>query len=343
MTKIFMRKFHNILKKSNIRSKKIILSILSIVILSFVIYCYKDYMISFIKSKDIESKDIESKDIEKNIMSETSYLNAISEKTGQEIVYNHYNDFDSDGICEMFAIVGRVDEDTISGEIWFINQQGEYKIEEFKNYWKYPQVYLLKNETFIAFEEYYTTGSVTYLWGVKDGKPFQPGLTSKANGFEINKYNEVVITNSAYDGARIIPKNWKVLPDDEKWIIHTYNQYYYYWDGENFREYGALEIDDEDLLEIEGTEELLNFITSEGATVNEIYYRENKIIQINYQKEVQEGNDTVTYFKFISFRYEGEKIMLENCIIGEGNILKALNTSLAVYPKDFNINSVKME
>ena len=58
---------------------------------------------------------------------------------------------------------------------------------------------------------------------------------------------------------------------------------------------------------------------------------------------MQEGNDTVTYFKFISFRYEGEKIMLENCIIGEGNILKALNTSLAVYPKDFNINSVKME
>lgn len=268
-------------------------------------------MISFIKSKEIESKNVksknmESKDIEKNIMSETSYLNAISEKTGQEIVYNHYNDFDSDGICEMFAIVGRVDEDTISGEIWFINQQGEYKIEEFKNYWKYPQVYLLKNETFIAFEEYYTTGSVTYLWGVKDGKPFQPGLTSKANGFEINKYNEVVITNSAYDGARIIPKNWKVLPDDEKWIIHTYNQYYY-WDGENFREYGALEIDDEDLLEIEGTEELLNYITSEGATVNEIFYRENKIIQINYQKEVQEGNDIVTYFKFISFRYEGKK------------------------------------
>ena len=68
------------------------------------------------------------------------------------------------------------------------------------------------------------------------------------------------------------------------------------------------------MLEIEGTEELLNFITSEGATVNEIFYRENKIIQINYQKEVQEGNDTVTYFKFISFRYEGEKIMLVNII-----------------------------
>ena len=312
-------------------------------------YFYKGYVISSkesndieskdIESKDIESKDIESKDIEEIIMSETSYLNAISEKTGQEIVYNHYNDFDSDGKCEMFAIVGRImDEDTVTGEIWFVNQQGAFKVEESKNYWRYPQVYPFGNDMFIAFEEYYTTGSVTFLWGVKEEKPFQPSLTSKANGFEINKYNEIVITNSAYDGARIIPKNWKVLPDDEHWIIHTYNEYYYYWDGENFREYGALEIDDEDLLEIEGTEELLNYILSEDATINEIFYRNNKIIQINYQKEVQEGNDIVTYFNFISFRYEGKKIMLEDCTIGEGNILKALNMSLAVYPEEFNVN-----
>ena len=92
------------------------------------------------------------------------------------------------------------------------------------------------------------------------------------------------------------------------------------------------------MLEIEGTEELLNYILSEDATINEIFYRNNKIIQINYQKEVQEGNDIVTYFNFISFRYEGKKIMLEDCTIGEGNILKALNMSLAVYPEEFNVN-----
>ena len=30
--------------------------------------------------------------------------------------------------------------------------------------------------------------------------------------------------------------------------------------------------------------------------------------------------------------------MLEDCTIGEGNILKALNMSLAVYPEEFNVN-----
>lgn len=176
--------------------------------------------------------------------------------------------------------------------------------------------------------------------GSKEGKPFQPNLTTKANGFAINKYNEIEITNSAYDGIREIPDDWKVLPDDERWIGHTYNKYYYYWDGANFREYGALEISVDDLLKIEGTKDLLNYIENLGATINEILYRDNKVIQINYQQEVHERNATVTYFHFISFRYEGKKIKLEDCVIGEGNVLKARNTSLAVYPVEFNIHSL---
>lgn len=155
-------------------------------------------------------------------MSETGYKDAIIRSSKGKIVYDHYNDFDSDGICEMFAIVGEViDYDTIRGEIWFANQQGASRIEESKNYCKYPHVYLFGNDIFVTFEEYYTTGSVTYLWGVKNGAPFQPGLTAKGNGLAINNYNEVVITNSAYDSAKTIDDDWKVLPDDEVWAGHT--------------------------------------------------------------------------------------------------------------------------
>lgn len=54
--------------------------------------------------------------------------------TKGKIVYEHYNDFDSDGNCEMFAIVGKeMNDHTISGKIWFDNQQGVCKIEESKN------------------------------------------------------------------------------------------------------------------------------------------------------------------------------------------------------------------
>ncbi len=276
------------------------------------------------------------------IMSESSYENIIEEKSQNEIVYSHYNDFDSDGICEMFAIVGEeVDDDTISGEIWFANQQGAYKIEKPRDYWKYPRVYLFGDDIFIAFEEYYTTGSVTYLWGVQDGNPFQPSLTEKANGFAINNYNEVVLTHSSYDAVKRIYDDWKVLPDDEHWEGHTYNQYYYYWNGDNFREYGAIEITVDELLQIEGTKELIDYISDLEATINQIYYRENNVFQINYQKEVREGDSTATYYNFIMFRYEEKQVRLEDCIMGEGNILKALNSSLAVYPKRFNIDLLK--
>ena len=214
--------------------------IISILFFGFAIYTYKDSIIYTNEPKNIELKEEIEKD---NIMSRNSYKNAIAKKAGQEIIYNEYNDFDSDGKCEMFAVVGSiVDDIMINGEIWFASQQDIYKVEGNNYYLKYPNVYLLKDDKFMAFEEYYPAGSIIHLWGVKDGKPFQPSLTSKANGFQINKYNEIVLINSTYDAAKIIPNDWKVLPDDEIWSGHTYNQYYYYWDGENFREYGALEI-----------------------------------------------------------------------------------------------------
>lgn len=295
------------------------------------------YTIYYIFNNDIMDR------IKYITMSETSYKDTIIEESKGEIVYSHYNDFDSDGICEMFAIVGKVmDDDTIGGEIWFANQQGAYKIEELKYYWKYPKAYLFGNNIFIAFEEYYMTGSVTYLWGVKNGSPFQPNLTAKINGFEINDYNEIVVTASFYDAIKRIYDDWQVLPYDEHWEGHTYNQYYYYWSGDSFREYGAMEITVDELLQIEGTNGLINYINDLEATINEIYYRDNNVFQINYQKEEREGDSLATYYNYIMFRYEGKQVRLEDCIIGEGNILKAFNTSLAVYPKRFNIDLLKI-
>lgn len=166
-------------------------------------------------------------------------------------------------------------------------------------------------------------------------------MTEKANGFTINNYNEIVVTFSTYDAIKRVYDDWKVLPDDEHWEGHTYNEYYYYWNGDSFREYGAIEITIEELLQIGGTNELIEYINDSGATINQIYYRDNDVFQINYQKEEREGNSIATYYNFIMFRYEGKWVKLQECVIGEGNVLKALNTSLAVYPKHFNIDLYK--
>lgn len=323
-------------KKRNNKGKSgIWLLIFFVVVMSIVIYMF----ITRKKQTDNFPQQLDSANYLGNtIMSESSYKSVIIEKANQEIIYSHYNDFDSDGICELFAIVGlEVDDNVIKGEIWFANQEEVIKIEETRYYWKYPRTYLFGNDIFIAFEEYYSTGSVTYLWGVKNGKPFQPNLTAKAYGFGINNYNEIVITNSAYDGVKTIYDDWKVLPDDEVWTLHTYNQYYYFWNGENFREYGAIEITKDELMEIDGTDKVIDYINGLGATINEIFFRANNIIQINYQKEEREVNATSTYYYNIMFRYEGETVRLEDCELGEGNVFKALNPSLAVYPDKFDI------
>ena len=330
--------YENIETGIKTKKKVIIFILLFLLLIILVIGVYEYYkkvsMVARRNANIIENGD-------QLIMSESSYKNIIEETSQNEIVYSHYNDFDSDGICEMFAIVGdEIDDDIISGEIWFANQQGAYKIEKSKDYWKNPNVYLFDDDMFIAFNEYYTTGTITYLWGVQNDKPFQPSLTEKANGFTINNYNEVVVSDDTYDAVKTIYDNWKVLPDDEVWTGHTWNKYYYYWNGNSFREYGAIEITVDDLLQIEGSDELIEYINGSGSTINEIYYRANNVFQINYQKEEREKNATITYYSNIMFRYTGKRVTLEECEFEGGIILRALNTSLAVYPDDFDIDFI---
>lgn len=285
-----------------------------------------------------ESDEIMRSKIEEITRSEAGYKDAIIKSSKGKIVYEHYNDFDSDGICEMFAIVGeKVGNDVISGEIWFANQYGVDKVEESRDYWINPREHLFGDNIFVIFEEYFATGTVIYLWGVKDGEPTEQSLSAKGNGFEINNYNEIVITDSDYDGIRRI---YDDQPDKPLWEVHTYNQYYYYWNGNNFREYGAIEITEKELLQIEGANALIDYIKNLYATIDEIYYRDNNIIQINYHRIEREGNSVATYYNFIMFRYEGNKIKLEDCEVCDGSILKALNDSLAVYPEYFKINSL---
>ncbi len=332
--------YENIKTGIKYKKKVIIFTLLFFLLTILVLSVYEYYKkISMVARRDASIIENDSQ----LIMSESSYKNIIEEKSQNEIVYSHYNDFDSDGICEMFAIVGEeTDSDIIRGEIWFANQQGAYSIEESKYYWKYPDVYLFDDNIFIAFNEYYSTGTITYLWGVQNGKPFQPSLTEKAHGLTIsNEYKEVVVTGEAYDAMKEIFDNWEVLPRDEQWTGHTWNKYYYYWNGESFREYGAIEITVDELLQIDGTNELVEYIENFDATINEIYYRSNNIFQINYQKEERGANATTTHYNNITFRYTGESVILDECEFGEGIILRALNTSLAVYPEDFNIDLLK--
>lgn len=269
------------------------------------------------------------------IMSESKYLEYLQSNVEGDILFHYYDDYDGDGDCEMFALVGELvddggfyEEDNIYGKIWFIDQNGIMEIEsEELIYWTSPRAFSVDNRTFVVFEEFYTTGSLTYLWGVLNEKPYQPNISGKGNGLYINEFNEIEITDSVYDCA--FDKNLGFS------IGHTWKKYYFYFDGNSFREYGGIIINVDDLLRIPGVDLIVDEIYNNLCIIDSIYYRNNGIININISKE---DDSSINYYN-ITLRYNGEKwkfVQSEFEKNYDGGIyLKELIPSSATYPDKY--------
>ena len=71
---------------------------------------------------------------------------------------------------------------------------------------------------------------------------------------------------------------------------HTYKSYYLYWTADGLKEYGGLKITLQQLLKVNGTQVIIDAITKSGYTIDEIYYRANNIININYHSSDKDGD-----------------------------------------------------
>lgn len=290
------------------------------------------YQNNIINSSMTEDSDDSKQEI---IMSESKYLEYLQSNVEGNIVFHYYDDYDGDGDCEMFALVGEYvadggfyEEENICGKVWFIDQNGIMEVEsEEIEYWSSPRAFAVDDKTFVAFEKYFTTGSLTYLWGVINGKPYQPNISGKGNGLYINDFNEIEITDSEYDFAFDKSLGFS--------LGHTWKRYYFYFDGNSFREYGGININVEDLLRIPEVDLIVNEIYNNLYTINSIYYRNNGMININISKE----DDYEIIYYNITLRYNGEKWEFiqsefgEN--YGEGIYLKELIPSSATYPDKY--------
>lgn len=290
------------------------------------------YQDSIDSSSKIEDRDDNKQDI---IMSESKYLEYLQSNVKGNIVFHYYDDYDGDGDCEMFALVGEYvdnggfyEKENICGKIWFVDQDGIIEVEsEEIEYWSTPRVFAVDKKSFIAFEKYYATGSLTYLWGVKNEKPYQPNISGKGNGLYINEFNEIEITDSEYDFIFDKGSNFS--------LGHTWKRYYFYFDGNSFREYGGISIKVEDLLRISGVDKIINEIYNNLYTIESIYYRDNGMININISKE----DDYEIIYYNITLRCNDdswEYVMSEfGDNYGEGIYLKEMLPSSATYPDKY--------
>ena len=285
------------------------------------------------------------------IMSETSYLERLANDIGLEkhIFYSHYNDFNSDGDCELFALVtskewyenyratyGRVDD--VEGELWFVNQTGTQMIEKELIYNSCPELFLIKDVTFLNIHR--SVNGPIILWGVdENGNPYQPNISGKGYGISVNGNHEIELICSTFDASY----------SAGELAGHTWKPYYFYLDEVRFKEYGGIKISIDELCAVRGAEESLAEIYNELISyykivqTREIYYRGNGIVNINYRCMDSDSEDDYTNCN-ATLRYTDGKFSVVDSEFGLHNLGSydaALVPAIAVYPTEFNPISYK--
>lgn len=222
---------------------------------------------------------------------ESDHLKSILKKyTSNQIVF--YQSFTyGNNQNAAFAIAG--------GDVWYVTESSAQKLKSdvaFSIDNQPDAVFLWTvNGTSIFKYEEDPGGSSTmsYAWYVKDGKPVELPYT----GMNLSYMENGQFTT--------IGEDFDIVFTDGIGSGHSYKPYYLYWTIDGLKEYGGLKITQEQLLKVKGAQEVIDAITKSGHTVDDIYYRANNIININYHSgDKQNGqfdnitliynNDTVT-------------------------------------------------
>ena len=228
------------------------------------------------------------------------------------------------------------------GNIWYVTTSGVQKLQS--------NIYISANDPSAASALWTVDGTVifkcedipggsstrSYAWYVKDGVPLK--LPFVGMGLTYIGKGQFTTIGDTFDS---------VLTDGMK-AGHTYKIYYLYWTENGLKEYGGLEITQQQLLDAKGARKILQAITKSGHTIDSIYYRNNNIININYHT----GDNRNGYFDNVTLSYQNHAVtpILANpdCPKAEsfnekdlgdfsyGGIYRAaLYSDIAAYPEKF--------
>lgn len=171
------------------------------------------------------------------------------------------------------------------GDIWYITVSGALKLKSniafsADNQSNAPFLWTVDNTKIFKCEDVPGgSSSVSYAWYVKDGKPVELPYTGM---------NLSYIGNGQFT---TIGEDFDLGFTDGVGAGHTYKLYYLYWTADGLKEYGGLKVTQQQLLKVKGAQAIIDAITESGHTVDEIYYRANNMININYHSgDKQNGN-----------------------------------------------------
>ena len=255
--------------------------------------------------------------------------------SGEKVRKIFYKDFDKDGKLEAVAITSqkKMEGGIQYGSVWFVDSRSckfMFRGDDGYIYEYSIKLQKVKNGYFFMFEKGYGgSGSNSYAFFIKGRS-----VIKISNTFMNLKYirnNKFVQEHSTFDGI------YDSMSDT--FVLHTWKKYWFYWNGKELKEYGGIKVSTKQLKKKKGGKKVLNKIKKEKGKVIGIYYRKNKIVNINYKtggRNYHTFNITMTlskgklkYYKANTYgknAYERAK----EC----GTYLSNISSN-AVYPKKF--------
>ena len=245
------------------------------------------------------------------------------------------SDYDRDGKSEAFALVGETVDYGFVGNLYYVTEDSvETVLSEaaLYNYSEQNHMLRFKECDFYLVGEYYTTGDLTYVFGVREGEWYEHEFSRRGMSLHQEEpYGDMTVILSDYDGV--------YDNSMQSYLAHTWKPYYLYWDG-NFKEYGGIEISVDDLLTCSGAQQYIDMIQNQGFQIDDIYYRANGIININYSAE----EDNSIRFDNMTLIRSGNSVTVKQISQDSGDLFSysyggiyhpALAEDIATYPDSF--------
>lgn len=156
------------------------------------------------ESADSTDND-EPEEPEKQAKSEEELRAVLEENTSDLIVNFEYDDYDGDGVSEAFGITSPEDYDDLGlcadVGVWFIDSEGNCTELMSDTYgYLHQQKITAGQRKFIVWEmSGGGSGSRSYIFGIRDGSPYEPQISGQYMQFETAKYDDAVYVGQTSD------------------------------------------------------------------------------------------------------------------------------------------------
>ena len=230
----------------------------------------------------IKNNDIIVEKKKSNIKEKIS--KAMNFKSEKDSVFDlFFYDYNNDKECEAYAVVGKMNGEVFEGSIWFANDNIVEKVADRSTKKYCPSIIKNDYNFHFQFPTFNENNEVsTTLWGVKNNQPEE--ILQTISGY--------IVQNKDGDLNFILPTHEVIanMQEANVWTGNALNTYYLYWEN-GYKEYEGKEISNEEFIKYENGQNVLDEIKKEierkfpdnkSITLENVIYRQNGIININY-------------------------------------------------------------